>query len=165
MLRRIAFLLLGVLILSNTGCGIIKPSWLREENSVVIEEPSNDKLPGIEGPTGGHFNDEGEWIPDKEEIPATYSMPDISAGLLVDVGNIKDVKVSPCLQIELFEIDTHVPYLGTLKLDAGAAYMRTYIYVGKLWTNIFEISSGLFVGWDFEEKRLSYGIAGTIIRF
>jgi hypothetical protein len=58
-----------------------------------------------------------------------------------------------------------VPYLGTLKLDAGVGYQRTFVYVGKLWTNIFEISTGAFVGWNFEDKELSYGVGATIIRF
>lgn len=162
----ILFFLLPLFILSNTGCGVIKPSWLREENSVVVERSDNEKIDGIEGPTGGHFDDStGEWIPDKKEISTTYRLPDISSGMLVDFGNIKKVKVSPSLQIELFEVDTHIPYLRTLKLDFGVAYMRTYFYIGKLWTNIFEVSTGAFIGWDFEEKNLSFGLGCTIIRF
>lgn len=56
-------------ILIQTGCGVIKPSWLREENSVVVERSDNEKIEGIEGPTGGHFDDStGEWIPDKKRF-------------------------------------------------------------------------------------------------
>lgn len=84
--------------------------------------------------------------------------------MLVDFGNIKEVKVSPSLQVELFEIDTHVPYLRTLKLDFGVAYMRTYFYIGKLWTNILKFQLE-FSAAGISKKTTKLRIAATIIRF
>lgn len=154
-----------MLILTNTGCGIIKPSWLKEENSTVVERPDNEVIEGIDGPTGGHFNPDGEWIPDKPEIPMTYKIPDIASSIIVDINSFKEIVVSPALHIEIAEINTHIPYLGVVKLDAGVAYMRGFVYIGKLWTNIFEISTGVFGGYNFEDKTPSFGVAATIIRF
>lgn len=142
------------------GCGVIKPGWVNEN---YFDTPdSKITKDDFDGPLGGHFDKEGNWVPDKPEIAMTYKLPDISSGAIYD---IPARKVSPAIQIELFEIDTHVPYLRTLKLDAGVAYQRGYLYVGKLLTNIFEVSIGAWCGWNFEDRKLAYGVGLTIIRF
>lgn len=164
MLRGVILFLVSLFILIQTGCGVIKPSWLREENASVVAQENEDTIPGVDGPVGGHFEGD-EWVPNKPEIAVTYKMPDLGASFIVDFADIKDVKVMPALHVELFEIDSHIPYLGVVKLDAGVSYMRTFLYVGKLWTNIFEISTGIYGGWNFENKEPSFGIAATIIRF
>jgi hypothetical protein len=155
-----SLILLSIFFLS--GCGVIRPGFVREDAIEVEAREDNTVVNGVDGPTGGHFTEDGEWVPDNEEIPATYKIPDIGAGFIFDVNSLD---VSPSIQVELFEIDTHVPYVRTLKLDAGVAYQRGYIYVGKLWTSIFEISTGGFIGWNFEDEELSYGVGATIIRF
>lgn len=151
---------MALLLLS--GCSVFRPGFMREDAIAVEANPTNDKVEGVDGPTGGHFDTEGNWVPDNEEIPATYKIPDIGAGFIFDIHSLD---VSPSLQIELLEVDTHVPYLRTLKLDGGVAYQRGYVYLGKLWTNIFEVSTGAFVGWNWEDNDLSYGVGATIIRF
>lgn len=153
--------LAGALLLS--GCGVFQPSWVNE-NSLPADD-SGERIVGIDGPVNGHFTPDGEWIPDDPLIAATYKFPDLGCGFIIDVGDLKEVVVTPSLQIELLEVDTHIPYVGTLKLDAGIGYMRSYVYVGKLFTSIIEISAGPFIGWDFEDKELSYGLGCTIIRF
>lgn len=149
-------------LLFSSGCNAFRPGFVRETSYEVEERPDNALVDGVSGPTGGHFDDEGNWIPDNEDIPLTYKIPDIGAGFIFDV---RDYSVSPSLQIEILEIDSHIPYLRTLKLDGGVAYQRGYVYIGKLWTSIFEISTGGFVGWNWEDKDLTYGIGATIIRF
>lgn len=149
-------------VLLFSGCGVFQPGFVRDDAIVFEGRADNSVVNGVDGPTGGHFNEDGEWVPDNQEIPLTYKIPDVGAGFIFDAASLD---VSPSIQIELLEINTHVPYLGTLKLDGGVAYQRAYVYVGKLWTNIFEITTGGFVGWNFEDKELSYGIGATIIRF
>lgn len=163
-MRSLLFFILGLFILSNSGCGVIKPSWLREENSVVVERSDNEKIEGLPESTGGHFEDD-VWIPDNPQISMTYKLPDIGSGIIVDLADLHKVDVSPTLQVELFEFNSHIPYLETLKIDFGVAYNKTYFYIGKLWTNIFEITTGVVIGWDYEDKRIMYGLGGTIIRF
>lgn len=152
-----------ILILSITaiGCSTFRPSWIDENSFYVEERDDNEKVDGVDGPTGGHFEGE-EWVPDNKEIEWTYKIPDISAGFIFDIASLD---ASPSLQIEIFEFDSHVPYLGILKLDAGVAYQRAYLYLGKLWTSIFEISTGIFGGWNWEDNAPSYGVAVTIIKF
>ena len=147
--------------MSCSGCNSFNFGWVREDTRTV-EENEAESIPNLDGPSGGHFDEEGNWIPDDSSIAATYKIPDISAGFIFDAATLD---VSPSLQIELVEFDTGVPYLGTLKLDAGVAYQRAFLYVGKLWTNIFEISTGGFVGWNWEDNELSYGIGLAIIKF
>lgn len=161
LLNIMAALLISI---SVGGCAFIKPSFI-DENYFKIEEEFTQEdsiLPEDIGPLGGHFDEDGNWIPDDEEIELTYKLPDISVGSIFDINSLN---VSPSIQIELFEIDSHIPYISTIKVDLGVAYQRTYIYVGKLFTSIFEISAGGFVGWNFEDKEISYGIGFTIIRF
>lgn len=149
-------------LLLSPGCAYFRPSFISEESWEVAERANNEKIEGVDGPTGGHFNSDGEWIPDNPSIPLTYRIPDIGAGLIFDA---RDYSVSPSLQIELVEFHTPIPYFTVLKLDFGVAYQRAYIYLGNLWTNIFEISTGGWAGWNFEEKDWSAGIGFTIIRF
>ena len=144
-----------------TGCGMFKPGWVRDSEGVV-QENEGESIPYVEGPTNGHFDEEGNWIPNNPDIARTYQIPDIGAGFVFDINSLD---LSPSLQLELLEVDTSVPYVGTLKLDFGVAYQRSYLYVGKLWTSIFEISTGGFVGWNWEDNEISYGVAGTIIKF
>lgn len=155
-------LILALLVICLSGCGVFHPGFVREDSIEIEGREDNTVVNGVDGPTGGHFNENGEWVPDNPEIPMTYKIPDIGAGFIWDV---KSMEVSPSIQVEILEVDTHIPYVSTLKLDGGVAYQRGYIYVGKLWTNIFEITTGGFVGWNFEEKDLSYGLGATIIRF
>jgi hypothetical protein len=151
-----------LVILSLSGCGAFRPGFVREDAAVVEGRADNTVVTGVDGPTGGHFNEDGEWVPDNPDIPMTYKIPDIGCGFIWD---IRAMKVSPSIQLELLEIDSHIPYIGTLKIDGGVAYQRTYLYIGKLWTNIFEITTGGWAGWDFENNCISYGIGFTIIRF
>lgn len=145
-----------------SGCNVFKPGFVRENSYEVKARDDNSKVEGIDGPTGGHFDENGNWIPDNPDIETTYKIPDIGVGFIFDVNSLD---VSPSIQIELLEVDTHIPYVRTLKLDAGVAYQRAYVYVGRLWTNIFEISTGGFVGWNWKDNELSYGVGFTLIRF
>lgn len=151
-----------LILLLVTGCNVVRPGFVREDSYEVEEKKDNAKVDGVDGPTGGHFDPDGNWVPDNPDIPMTYKIPDIGAGFVFDV---KSLDVTPCLQVELLEVDTHIPYVRSLKLDAGVGYQRTYLYVGKLWTSVFEISTGGFVGWNWEDNELSYGVGATLIRF
>lgn len=120
----------------------------------------------------GTFDADGNYIPENPDIAWTYQIPDISAGFIFDINSsldhekLKHVEfISPSIQVELFEFDTPIPYVKTLKVDFGVAYQRAYLYVGKLWTNIFEISTGVYGGWDFETREPTYGVGFTVIKF
>lgn len=139
-------------LILSASCQSIRPSFIEQDIAAI---DSSDLLQG-------HFDEEGNWVPNNPGIAMTYRIPDISSGIIFDAASYQ---VTPTLQIELLEFDTHIPYVDTLVIDAGAGYQRAFIYVGKLWTNIFEITTGGFVGWDFEHKQLSYGVGITIIRF
>jgi hypothetical protein len=144
-----------------TGCAEFRPSWIREDSYTVSETEITEG--DFDGPRRGHFDDEGNWIPDEPTIAWTYKIPDISAGFVFDIASLD---ATPSLQIELLEFDIpFLPYLRTWKFDAGVAYQRAYLYGGPLITSIFEISLGGFVGWNFEDRILSYGVGFTIIKF
>ena len=173
MRRMIWALLLFCALLPTQGCSLIRLGWVDEnshkveyddkkEQPPVAKKKEDSILPPDMGPLGGHFDKDGKWIPDDPEIEATYKIPDIGAGFLFDA---KTFDVSPAIQVELLEFDTRIPYVRRIKLDAGVGYNRTYLYVGKLWTSIFEVSTGGFVGWNWDDQELSYGAAFTIIKF
>jgi hypothetical protein len=146
-----------------TGCAQFRPGWVNE-NSFEVETSETDITDAdFDGPLGGHFNDEGEWIPDDATIGWTYRIPDISAGFIFDIPQLE---ATPSLQVEIIEFDLpFLKYLKTWKLDFGVAHNRTFGYIGPRITSIFEISVGGFCGWNWKEQELSYGVGFTIIKF
>lgn len=157
-------LIICAILLLSSACSSFRPGWIGDE-SWVIEANEGENLPG-------RFDSEGNYIPDNADVAMTYKIPDISAGFLFDVEpfrrsdkNKYSELALPAIQVELFEFDSRIPYLGTMKIDAGVSYKRTYIYMGKLWTNIFEISTGIFAGWNYDTGRPTYGFSFTIIKF
>jgi len=159
--KKIIVLLCLLLSLNLAGCAEFRPSWIREDSYDISEgEITEDDF---DGPLRGHFDEEGNWIPDEPTIEWTYKIPDLSAGSIFDIATLD---VTPSIQIELLEFDIpFLPYLRTWKFDAGVGYQRVYLYGGPLITSIFEISVGGFVGWNFEDRKVSYGVGFTIIKF
>jgi hypothetical protein len=158
-----AAVVLSILILFSSGCAGFRPGWVHENSFTIIQ---GETFPGS-------FDEDGNFIPENPDIEWTYKIPDISAGFIIDIestldheDSLREIKfISPALQIELLEFDSHIPYVNTLKVDFGVAYQRTYLYIGKLWTSVFEISTGVYGGWNFEDREITFGIAGTIIKF
>jgi len=161
MLRKTLISFLLVIVLLCGGCAEFRPSWVSENAwEVQQDEITPDDF---DGPLGGRFNENGEWIPDDPTIEWTYKILDISAGFLFDANSLD---VTPSLQIEIVEFDiSPLPYLRTWKFDFGVAYQRAYFYLGPRLTSIFEISVGAFCGWNWEDEELSYGVGFTVIKF
>jgi len=148
-------------LLSFSGCAEFRPSWISESSYSIDKTEITEE--DFDGPRNGHFDEEGNWIPDDKTIAWTYKIPDISSGFLFDAATLD---VTPSIQVELLEFDIpFIPYLDTWKFDVGVAYQRVYGYFGPLITSIFEISVGAFVGWNWEDEELSYGVGFTIIKF
>ena len=151
------FLILSLLL---SGCAEFRPGFIRDDSWGVDDEITDEDF---DGPRNGHFDEEGNWIPDDATIEWTYAIPDISAGFIFDVNSLD---ATPSLQIEIVEFDIPgLKYLRTWKFDAGVGYQRAYGYLGPLLTSIFEISVGGWVGWNWEDNELAYGIGFTIIKF
>jgi hypothetical protein len=151
-----------LLTLCLAGCAQFRPGWV-DENSFTVDTSETDITDAdFDGPLGGHFNDDGEWIPDDATIGWTYRIPDISSGFLFDV---RELKATPTLQVELLELDMPWKYLSTYKIDFGVGYQRTYGYLGVRLTSIFEISIGIVGGWNWDRSDYFYGPAFTIIKF
>jgi hypothetical protein len=153
--RKMAAIASLSLLFTLSGCDSIRPSWRRE-----LTEEEKKEL-NLDGPANGHFEG-SEWIPDNSQVVATYALPDISTGIYFDV---KALKVTPTIHVEILEIETHIPYLETVVIDGMVGYQRAGFYAGKLLTNLFEVSLGGAIAWNFEDRELSYGVCGTIIRF
>ena len=110
---------------------------------------------------GGHWTEEGEWVPDNKTIARTYAMPDMSAGLMYDLKRVR-----PNLAVELFD-------KRTCAMDIVGAEDFLGVGLSKRWTSIFEIKTGIGVGWDFErgwgkdegEAGVNFFIHFLIIKF
>lgn len=153
--------LLSLLLL--TGCAEFRPSWVSDNTWLVEEDKPEITDEDFDGPLNGHFDEDGNWIPDDPTIEWTYQIPDISAGFIFDVHSLTP---TPSLQIEIVEFDIPgLPYLRTWKFDAGVAYQRAYGYLGPRITSIFEISVGGWLGWNWEDNEIAYGVGFTIIKF
>ena len=160
--NHVLLVVISLILLFSSGCAGFRPAWVHENSFTVVD---GEELPGT-------FDDYGNFIPENPDIEWTYKIPDISSGFIVDIASSLDRDkrenaefISPSLQIELFEFDTHIPYINTLKIDFGVAYQRAYLYVGKLLTSVFEISIGVYGGWNFADNEPTYGIGLAIIKF
>jgi len=169
------FLWLGCLsLIFMTGCGGVQLGWAPESDIVMEDDGRDELIEGIDGPLGGEFDAEGNWIPDDPTIEATYRIPDISAGFMFDA---RTLETTPTIQIELFEFGLPwkdntswkstfpFKYLSTWKVDAGVGYQRLFGYVGVRLTSIFEISVGAVGGWNWDTNDYFYGPAFTVIKF
>ena len=144
-----------------TGCSAFTLGF-QSDTTEVVEEDEGEVIDGVDGPTAGHFDDEGNWIPDDPTIAMTYRIPDISSGFLFDARRLK---VTPTISVELFEFKAPWKYLSNYKVDLGVGYQRVFGYLGIRLTSIFEISVGAVGGWDWDTNDYFYGPAFTIIKF
>lgn len=170
MSNKSSIILLVCSSITLSACAQFRPGFISDNSweveSDFVEQNENEELNPedyIDGPLGGHFDEEGNWIPDDPSIAWTYQIPDISAGFIFDANTLD---VTPSIQIELIEFDTPLPWpVKTYKIDAGVGYQRSYIYIGPRITSIFEISVGGFFGYNWDEKDMSYGVGFTLIKF
>jgi hypothetical protein len=110
---------------------------------------------------GGHWTEEGEWVPDNKTVARTYRVPDMSAGLMYDLKRVR-----PNLAVELLD-------KKTLCVDLVGAEDFLGVGISKRWTSIFEIKTGIGAGWDFErgwgkdegEAGVNFFVHFLIIKF
>jgi hypothetical protein len=103
----------------------------------------------------GTINENGEYIPEDKTVATTYKLPDLSAGFAYDVAA---GRCRPVLTAEIFD-------RWTLKSDIGVGESLVFLGVGKRWTSVFEIATEAFVGWEFDEQAVTYGLAVLVIKF
>lgn len=126
-----------------------------------------DFKPGFEhlkigpGKPGG-FDKDGNYIPEIPEVVTTYSIPDISIGSIGTI-NGSNSKITPYTGVELFEF--RIPYVRWFKTELVVGNQLTGFYLGKRWSSIFEITTGVFFGRDFDSDGWVWGIGADFIKF
>ena len=109
----------------------------------------------------GEVDEEGVYQPETPEVEAILGFPDVHAGLM---GVIKpEGRITPTVQVEALEFK--VPYARWFSLQAGAGAQLAEVYLGKRLVSVFEITAGPWVGWDFDEHDVAWGVGGTLIKF
>jgi hypothetical protein len=118
---------------------------------------------GIKIPQGkpGTANDGGEYIPETPEVEAILGFPNVYAGMNVVIQ--PEARFCPTVGIETCSFK--VPYLRWFSVQAQGGTNLVDFYVGKRLVSIFEISVGPWVGWDFDNREVAYGLGATIIKF
>lgn len=116
--------------------------------------------PGKPSADNPKYDDDGNLIVSAETIRA-YKVPDISSGIAVDVNG--DNKIRAVLEVEACEF--RVPKLGwfTSGLLAGDEFLAWH--VSKEWLRIFKVSTGVYVGRDFDTNDNVFGVNALIIKF
>lgn len=109
----------------------------------------------------GEVDEEGVYQPETPEVDAILGFPDIHAGIMVVVK--PESRITPTVQVEILEFK--VPYARWFSVQAGAGAQLAEFYVGKRLVSVFEVTAGPYVGWDFEEDDVAWGIGGTLIKF
>lgn len=109
----------------------------------------------------GEVDDDGVYQPETPEVEAILGFPDVHAGLMVEVK--PKSRITPTVQIEALEFK--VPYARWFSLQGGAGAQLAEVYLGKRLVSVFEITVGPWVGWDFDEHDVAWGVGGTLIKF
>ena len=159
-MMRIAALVLGAFLIS--GCAVTR----------ALDFGGSDDKPwdfrwgwehGIEQSKAkpGEVDEDGVYQPETPEVDAILGFPDVHAGLMVVVQ--PKSRITPTVQIEALEFK--VPYARWFSVQAGAGAQLAEVYMGKRLVSVFEITAGGWVGWDFDEDDVAWGVGGTLIKF
>lgn len=118
---------------------------------------------GIENASGipGTTNPAGTYVPETPEVDAILGFPNVYAGMNVVIR--PDARLTPTIGVEACSFK--VPYLRWFSVQAQGGANLADIYVGKRLVSILEISVGPWIGWDFDNRKVAYGVGGAIIKF
>ncbi len=151
-----------LLALASTGCSVMR----------ALDFGGTDEKPfefrwgwehGIEQSKAkpGEVEKDGVYQPEAQEVDAILGFPDIHAGLMVVVQ--PESRITPTVQVEAFEFK--VPYARWFSVQAGAGAQLAEVYMGKRLVSVFKVTAGAWVGWDFDEDDVAWGVGGTLIKF
>jgi hypothetical protein len=118
---------------------------------------------GIEIPAGkpGTTNPDGTYVPETPEVAAILGFPDVHAGMNVVIQS--KPRISPTVGIEVCEFK--VPCLRWVSVQVQGGTDLADIYIGKRLVSVFEITVGPWIGWDFSENEVCWGVGATLIKF
>ena len=94
------------------------------------------------------------------EIENTYRFPDIHAGVTYDV---EFGRVRPVLEVELLEFKA--PYVRWNQVGILVGEDLIGAHLSHRWTSIYEVSTGVWVGYDTNEHDTTFGFAAFIMKF
>jgi hypothetical protein len=155
-----SFLTTSFLLCSLPGCSYLDFGGNDEKQFEVRFFWQNGPSIGPEDPDNPGFDKDGNKRP-SPEVLATYTFPDIHAGMNGQIG--PKGRITPTMGIELVEVK--VPYLRWFNLQVQGGYQLVDLYLGKRFTSIFEVTVGPWIGWDFEADATAWGVGGTLIKF
>jgi len=157
---RIALLAIAVLMLG--GCSVLRALDFGGTDEKLFEFRFGWEK-GIERSEAepGGIDEHGVYQPETSEVEAILGFPDIHAGLMGVVQ--PEGRITPTVQVELFEFK--LPWLRWFSVQAGAGAQLAELYLGKRLISVFEVTFGPWLGWDFEEDAIGWGVGGTLIRF
>lgn len=142
------YLLLAVLCLA--GC--TRGDWSIDTNCLP-------HTPASVSTTNPGYDADGNLIV-PPEIKATYHMPDVHAGLAADW---EAKRLRPVLEMEVLEFKA--PYIRTNTVGIMAGEDLVAVHLSHQWTSIFEVSTGMFFGYDTEIHHRTFGLNVLVIKF
>lgn len=111
----------------------------------------------------GEVDKNGEYQPETSGVDAVLSFPGISTGLAWEARPAS--RVTPTVGMELFRVKTPIPYARWWIFEVGGGAQLAEVYAGKLLVPVVDVTVGPWVGWDFNERKASWGLAATIFKF
>ncbi len=136
----------------NSGCHKEKGSWGFTTNLLPEKKlPPHSEHPG--------YDEDGNLIVDPE-IRWTYHMPDIHAGFTYD---FKFRRARPVIGLELCEFKAPLIRWNQIGVFGGEDLVG--VHLSHRWTSIFEVSTGVWYGYDTSEQQPTFGVALLIIKF
>lgn len=96
------------------------------------------------------------------ELLATYSWPDLHAGTMYSLNGGAG-RLTPYLGVEVAEFK--VPHARWFVIEGISGTDLVGGYVGKRWTSVIEVTTGVGLVYDVEEKTWAPVVGVDLIRF
>jgi hypothetical protein len=162
----------GLLDLMSSPTMSAETSYVLKDEVPPVAEPIEDlksfrwswdrgyATPGKASKDNPEYDDSGNLIVDPEVYRA-YKIPDLHSGVGVDLSG--DFNIRALIEVELAEF--RVPKAGWFSTGILAGEQFLGWHVSKEWIRVFEIETGMYVGYDFETDDNVFGLTGLIIKF
>lgn len=152
------YLLVVGMLVTIVGCSTVSDRDGAEKNFYWSWDKGVE-APGEPGDIHPEYDERGNLIADADVVN-TYRFPDIHTGAVYD---LRTGEMTPVAEIEVAEFK--IPKLGWFSTGVIGGDGLVGGHLSKNLVGVLELETGVFVGFDADENRLTYGVDVFVIKW